>query len=90
MLPSDKEQKRCNNCFQFIGINSLYMFQALTCSSSEVTVYTTTGMFCAYYVRWLLAGFKSTNPARSQPTKYAQNIPTVVHTVPSDDEQISA
>jgi hypothetical protein len=30
------------------------------------------------------------NPASSQPTKYAQNIPIAVNTVPPDDEQISA
>jgi hypothetical protein len=29
----------CTICFQFITINSLYMFQALICSSSGGTVY---------------------------------------------------
>jgi hypothetical protein len=37
-------------------------------------VYTAIGIFCAFYVGWLLAN-------------YARNIPTVVYTVPPDDEQ---
>jgi hypothetical protein len=36
----------CTVCFQFITINSLYMFQALICSSSGGTVYTTIGIYC--------------------------------------------
>jgi hypothetical protein len=46
---------RCTICFQFITINSLYMFWALICSSSGGTVYTAIGIFSAYYVSWLLA-----------------------------------
>jgi hypothetical protein len=38
-----------------IMINSLYIFRAPICSSSRGTVYTTTGIFCACYVDWLLA-----------------------------------
>jgi hypothetical protein len=49
---------RCTICFQFITINSLYIFRALICSSSGVTVCTTTGIFCEYYVGWLLAGLE--------------------------------
>jgi hypothetical protein len=45
---------RCTICFHFITINSLYMFRALICSSSVGTVYTTIGIFCAYYFGWLL------------------------------------
>jgi hypothetical protein len=41
---------RCTICFQFNMINSLYMFWAPICSSSEGTVYTTVGIFCACYV----------------------------------------
>jgi hypothetical protein len=37
---------RCTNCFQFITINSLYMFRARICSSSGCTVHTTVGIFC--------------------------------------------
>jgi hypothetical protein len=37
-------------------VNSLYMFQALICSSSRGTVYTAIGIFWACYVGWLLAG----------------------------------
>jgi hypothetical protein len=48
---------RCTICFQFITINILYMFRALICSSSGDTVYTI-GIFCAYYVCWLLAGLE--------------------------------
>jgi hypothetical protein len=40
------------------------MFQALICSSSGGTVYTVVGIFCAYYVSWLLAGLEW-NPART-------------------------
>jgi ABC-type Fe3+ transport system permease subunit len=57
------------------------MFQALLCSSSGSTVHTTIGIFCAYYVSWLL----HSNRASSQLTQYAQNIPTVVYAVPPDD-----
>jgi hypothetical protein len=46
---------RCTKCFQFIIINSLYMFRTLICSSSGGTVYTIIGIFCVYYVGWLLA-----------------------------------
>jgi hypothetical protein len=48
----------CTICFQFITINSLYMFRALVCSSSGGTVYTAIGIFCVYYVGWLLAGLE--------------------------------
>jgi hypothetical protein len=51
------------------------MFRALICSSSGGTAYTAIGIVCAYYVGWLLG---------------AQNIPTVVYTVPPDDEKIGA
>jgi hypothetical protein len=37
---------------------SLYMFQALIRSSSGGTVYTAIGIFCVYYVGWLLAGLE--------------------------------
>jgi hypothetical protein len=40
--------------FQFITINSLYMFRALIYSSSGGAVCTTIGIFCAYYVGWQL------------------------------------
>jgi hypothetical protein len=53
---------RCTICCQFININSLYMFQALICSSSGGTVYTTIGIFCVYYVGWLLAGLHLVDP----------------------------
>jgi hypothetical protein len=45
---------RCTTCFQFIAINSLYMFRALICSSLGGTVYTIVGIFCVCYVGWLL------------------------------------
>jgi hypothetical protein len=44
----------CTICFQFIMINSLYMFQAPICSSSGGTVYATICIFRACYVNWLL------------------------------------
>jgi hypothetical protein len=53
---------RCNrinkmHCLlSVIMINSLYMFRAPVCSSSGGTVYTTIGIFCVYYVSWLLVG----------------------------------
>jgi hypothetical protein len=50
---------RCTVYFQFISINSLYMFRALFCSSSGGTVCTTTGIFCAYYVGWQLVRSES-------------------------------
>jgi hypothetical protein len=50
------------------------MFRAVICSSSGGTVYTTTGIFCVYYVDWMLA----------------QNIPIVVYIMPPDYEQTSA
>jgi hypothetical protein len=59
------------------------MYQALICSSSGGTV-CTIGIFCVYYVSWLLGA------AGSQPSLYAQNIPIALHTAPPDDEQISA
>jgi hypothetical protein len=37
----------CSVCFQFITINSLYMFRALICSSSGGTVCTAFGIFYA-------------------------------------------
>jgi hypothetical protein len=46
---------RCTIWFEFITINSLYMFQVLICSSSGGNVYTT-GIFCVYYVSWQLVG----------------------------------
>jgi hypothetical protein len=39
--------------FQFISINSLYMFLVLICSSAEGTVYSTIGIF---FVGTMLAG----------------------------------
>jgi hypothetical protein len=52
------EPTRYTICFHFITINSLYMFPALICSSLGGTVYTVIGIFCAYYVSWLLAGLE--------------------------------
>jgi hypothetical protein len=43
----------CTICFQFITINSLYMFRSLIFTSSGGTVYTTVGIFSVYYVGWL-------------------------------------
>jgi hypothetical protein len=51
----------CTVCFQFIAINSLYMFRALICSSSGGTVYTNIGMLCQH-------------AASSQPTWYTHKI----------------
>jgi hypothetical protein len=50
----------CTICFQFIMINSLYMSQAFICASSGgiVHVYIKIGIFCTFYVSWLLAGLK--------------------------------
>jgi hypothetical protein len=52
------EPTRFTICFQFITINSLYMFPSFIYSSSGGTVYTTNGIFCTYYVGWLLAGLE--------------------------------
>jgi hypothetical protein len=41
-------------CFQFITINSRYMFPAPVCSSSGGAVYTANGIFCVCYVSWLV------------------------------------
>jgi hypothetical protein len=56
----------------------LYMFPSLICSSSGSTVYTSIGIFCAYYVGWLLAGLEY---------KMYQ---LLYYIVTPDDEQISA
>jgi hypothetical protein len=45
-------------CLLSVYYNSLYMFQALICSSSGSTVYTAIGIFCPCYVIWLLAGLE--------------------------------
>jgi hypothetical protein len=58
ILVSTTGPTRCTICFQFITINSLYMFRALISSSSGGTVYTAIGIFCAYYVGWLVAGLE--------------------------------
>jgi hypothetical protein len=59
-------QTTCTVCLQFITINSLYMFKALICSTSGGNVYTTNGIFCAYYEGWLLAGLEWTLLAASR------------------------
>jgi hypothetical protein len=51
------------------------MFQAIICSSSGGTVYKT-----IFFVRVMSAGC----------SQHKKNIPTLVSTVPPDDEQISA
>jgi hypothetical protein len=50
----NRANKTC--CLLSVMINSLYLFQALICSSPGGNVYTTICIFCVYYVRRLLAG----------------------------------
>jgi hypothetical protein len=67
------------------------MFRALISSSSGGTVYTigiTLSVLCRLAASRVAVELNS-NPASSQPTLYAGNIPVGVYTVLPDEEQIS-
>jgi hypothetical protein len=58
------EPKRCTICFPFITINSLYIFQALICSSSEGTVRSIYNNWYILCVLCLLAAIRVLNLQR--------------------------
>jgi hypothetical protein len=80
---------RCTVCFQFIVINSLYILQALICSSSGGTVYTAIGVYIRVYV-FLCVLCRMVGSRVGVEHNTHKFIPSVLYTVLPDDEQISA
>jgi hypothetical protein len=75
--------------FNLLRIKGLYMFRALTCSSSGGTEQTGLGILRACSVCWLLLGLEcNSNPGSSQLTKHAHNIPSAVYATSPEDGHV--
>jgi hypothetical protein len=76
-LEPSRPAKACNG----IALPLLLHVSKTICPSSGGTAYTTNGIFCPYYVGWLLSGLEW-----NYTHTHTQNIPVVVYTVPPDEQ----